>query len=472
MTESAEISMGLPAHGEVADLLETLAREYLVPGVQFAVYERGEITSFVHGEMSYGSGRPVTPDTVFPWGSVTKSATALLLAQLVSDGDLELDEPVGPLLPELAATPNSPLYTATPRSLLSHTAGLPDMPPVEGDLSLRDCVAASADVTALCEPGVRFSYANLGYVLAGRVLESVTGVTWWEAVRDFVLTPLGVTPGFLGGSAPAPVAGQHAVHLPTGTVQPVDEPGLPRALVPAGALLSSAVGLLRYAAVHLTPDAAGVLEPELLAVMRTPVPGSAAFGLAEGWGLGLAVHTDGAGRTWLGHDGNTGGASCSLRLDPERGIAMALMTNATSGRQMGNAFFDALAAKGFDIGHFREPDLGVPLSGADLDEAAAEVCGKYRSGADLLTVRRRGGGDDGEGGDGELVLDRPGLRPAVLEIHQGLEFRLRSETAGRHASDESKDLYCFVRDSRTGRVGGMYMSGGRLQVREGIGRLG
>lgn len=41
-----------------------------------------------------------------------------------------------------------------------------------------------------------------------------------------------------------------------------------------------------------------------------------------------------------------------------------------------------------------------------------------------------------------------------------------------HGSDESKDLYCFVRDSRTGQVGGMYMSGGRLQVREGIGLLG
>lgn len=122
MTESAEFPMELPAHGEVAGLLDTLAREYLAPGVQFAVYERGVISSFEYGEETYGSGRPVTADTVFPWGSVTKSATALLLAQLVSDGDLELDEPVGPLLPELAGSPDSPLYTATPRRLLSHTS--------------------------------------------------------------------------------------------------------------------------------------------------------------------------------------------------------------------------------------------------------------------------------------------------------------------------------------------------------------
>ncbi|MFE7266630.1 serine hydrolase domain-containing protein [Streptomyces sp. NPDC057592] len=465
MTESAEFPMELPAHGEVAGLLDTLAREYLAPGVQFAVYERGVISSFEYGEEAYGSGRPVTADTVFPWGSVTKSATALLLAQLVSDGDLELDEPVGPLLPELAGSPDSPLYTATPRRLLSHTAGLPDMPPVEDDLALRDCVAASAGAPAVCEPGKHFSYANLGYVLAGRILESVTGVTWWEAVRDFVLTPLGVEPGFLGAAAPGPVAGQHAVHLPTGSVQQVDEPGLPKALVPAGALMSSATGLLRYAAVHLAPGGSTVLEPGLLAELRTPVPGSAAFGLADGWGLGLAVHTDGAGRRWLGHDGNTGGASCALRFDPGRGIGVALMTNATSGRQMGHAFFDALAAKGFDVGRADEPDLGRPLSGSALDAAAAEVCGEYRSGTDLLTVRRAG--------HGELLMDRGGLRPARLELHQGLEFRLKSESVeAGHGSDESKDLYCFVRDSRTGQVGGMYMSGGRLQVREGIGLLG
>ncbi|WP_328928130.1 beta-lactamase family protein [Streptomyces sp. NBC_00190] len=465
MTESADLSMGLPAHGEVAGLLETLAREYLVPGVQFAVYDRGEITTFTYGEETHGSGRPVTADTVFPWGSVTKSATALLLAQLVSDGDVELDAPVGPLLPELARTPDGPLYTATLRGLLSHTAGLPDMPPVEDDLSLRDCVAASAGAAALCEPGRLFSYSNLGYVLAGRILESVTGVTWWEAVRDFALSPLGVAAGFLGATAPGPVAGQHAVHLPTGSVHVVDEPGLPKALVPAGALTSSAAGLLRYAEVHLAADGTAVLEPDMLAELRTPVPGSAAFGLADAWGLGLAVHTDGEGRRWLGHDGNTGGASCALRFDPERRIAVALMANATSGRQMGHAFFDALAAKGWDIGRYRRPEIGSPLSGDALTAVADEVCGDYRAGADLHTVRRSG--------NGELLLERSGLVPVRLEIYQGLEFCLKSGTAdGGHGSDESKDLYRFVRDSRTGQVGGMYMSGGRLQVREGIGLIG
>lgn len=475
MAESVGFPPELPAHTEVPELLEKLAREYLVPGVQFAVYDRGAVTHYVYGDLTHGSGRRVTPDTVFPLGSVTKTVTAMLLLQLVSDGEVELDEPVGPLLPELAHLTESPLYTATLRGLLSHTAGLPDMPEGDDDLPLRASVAASAAAAALCGPGRFFSYSNLGYVLAGRLLEAVADLSWWEAVRSFVLRPLGVEPGFLGEAPGAgdSVVSQHAVHLPTGSVHVVDEPGLPKALVPAGALMTSAADLLKFTAAHLGGDGPEVLEPELLAEAHRTVPGSQAFGLAEGWGLGMAVYSDGAGHRWLGHDGNTGGASCALRLDPERGVAVALMTNATSGRQMGNQFFAELAALGLDIGRSQEPSLGAPLSGAELRAAAQEVCGTYRSGAESVTVRWSA--------DGELLLDRGQLLPVRIELRPGLEFRLRGSGSGDASgteahdgptSDESNDLYRFVRDSRAGRVGGMYLSGGRLQVREDIGRLG
>lgn len=467
MTESVSFHGELPAPGDVAGLLQKLAREYLIPGVQFAVYDRGEVTSYTHGEEVHGSGTRVGPSTLFPLGSVTKFVTATLLMQLVSDGDVELDAPVGPLLPELAGTPSGPLYTASVRGLLSHTAGLPDMPDVEGDLPLRECVAASAGARPLCEPGKVFSYSNLGYVLAGRVLEAVTGMTWWEAARSFVLNPLGVEPGFLGSAAPGlAVAGQHAVHLPTATVHVVEEPGLPRALVPAGALMASASDLLRLAALHVGTGGPGVLEREQLEEMRRPVQGSHAFGLADGWGLGLAAYADRAGRMWLGHEGNTGGATCAMRMDPERGIAMVLMTNATSGRQMGNQFFEELSSLGWDVGRNREPDLGKPLSGEELRIAADEVCGVYRAGPDTVTVRWAA--DEG------VLMERAQLVPVRLELYSDLAFRLKSLSApeGGYVSDESKDLYCFVRDSGSGRVGGMYLSGGRLQVREGIGLLG
>ncbi|MGW7276066.1 serine hydrolase domain-containing protein [Streptomyces sp. NPDC054864] len=455
----------LPAQRDMTELLDKLAREYSVPGVQFAVYDRGAVWTHVYGEAAHGSGRALTPATLFPLGSTTKFLTATLLLQLVADGDLELDAPVGPLLPELAGDSSGLLYSATVRRLLSHTAGLPDMPGAEGDPGLRECVAASAGVRPVCEPGRMFSYSNLGYLLAGRVLESVTGMDWWEAARSFVLHPLAIEPGFLGGPAQGQT-GQHAVHLPTSSITLVDEPGLPKALVPAGALMTSAADLLRLASVHLTDEGPEILEPELLAEMLRPVPGSQVFGLAEGWGLGLACYADGTGRPWAGHDGNTGGASCSLRMDPERGVAVALLTNATSGRQMGNRFFAELAALGWDIGRFQEPAPGQPLTGDALRAAADDVCGTYNPGPEALRVRW----DAAEG----LVMDRGMLGPMRVELHDGLAFRLQPLTpaAGGHVSDESLDLYCFIRDTRSGQVGGLYMSGGRIQAREGSGLLG
>ncbi len=476
MSESAAIHGELPTESDVSALLERLAREYLVPGAQFAVRHRGEVRTFLHGVAARSSGEPVTADTLFPLGSTTKLVTATLLMQLVSDGDIELDAPIGPLLPELAEAPG-PLRESTVRQLLSHTAGLPDMPATEHDPSLRACVAAGAGVELLSEPGRVFSYSNLGYTVAGRLLEAVTGLSWWDAARSFVLQPLGVPSGFLGAApdapgglaGPAPQTAQHAVHLPTSSVHPVEEPGLPKALVPAGALVTSAAGLLRLSGPHHGADGPDVLEPELLEEMRRPVTDAPLHGLAEGWGLGLAVHTDGAGRRWYGHDGNTGGATCALRFHPESGTAVALMTNATSGRQMGNQLFEELAALGWEIGRVPAPAGEEPLAGAALRAAADEVCGAYSSGAETVKVRAEA--------DGRLVLDRPQLPPARLELHPGLTFRLRTEPEGargdaRHGSDESRDLYSFVRDSRTGRVGGMYLSGGRLQVREGTGRLG
>lgn len=183
------------------------------------------------------------------------------------------------------------------------------MPAAEGDPGLRECVAASAGVRPVGEPGRLFSYSNLGYLLAGRVLESVTGMDWREAARSFVLHPLGIAPGFLGTGPAEGQTGQHAVHLPTSSVTPVDEPGLPKALVPAGALMTSAADLLRLASVHLTDEGPEILEPELFAEMRRPVPDHA--------GVGAGRHPPGRG-TGRGGTG-AGGPPAGARQPPGQG---------------------------------------------------------------------------------------------------------------------------------------------------------
>jgi CubicO group peptidase (beta-lactamase class C family) len=466
MTDSFIVHENLPAHSAITGLLTDLARTYSVPGFQFALYHKGSVSSFEFGTVRVDEDRPVTAQTFFPLGSVSKFVTATLAMQLVSDGDVDLAEAIGRHVPELAGALDSPAAVATLGQLLSHTAGLPDVLDVDQDASLRRYVTAAIDAELVCVPGKVFSYSNLGYLIAGRAVEAVTGLSWWEAVQAYVLEPLEISGRTLGGDLPAGVlTGQHAVHLPTSSVQVVDQSRVPRAMVPAGALATTAAGLLRLAALHCANPDELVLEDEALQRMRQPADGSAAFGMADGWGLGLATFQDSTGGRWFGHEGNTSGATCAVRFSPEREVAIVLMTNATSGRQMANRFFADLLELGWDVGAYRATGQGEPLTGQALLDIAGELTGEYRGGSDTVTVE--------SGADGEIWLHRGGLVPARLTVFPSLAFHIGGNTASSGlSSDESVDIHRFIRDSGTGRVGGMHLNGARVLSRAGAGLLG
>ncbi|MBN6039801.1 serine hydrolase [Amycolatopsis sp. 195334CR] len=443
---------------ERVELLTELVRRYRVPGAQLAVYEHGVLTQVEVGHVRAG-GEPVAPDSLFPLGSVTKFVTATLVLQLVGDGDLELDEPIATWLPELrGGTPGS----ATVRQLLSHTSGLPDMvgAEVRPGASLRAHVLAGRGEELVCEPGKTFSYSNFGYVVAGYLVEQITGMRWAEAVRSFLLDPLGVPGGVL--SEPGPGITQHAVHLPTGAVQVV-EPEVPLAVVPAGALTTTAAGLLTLALPHCggLPADMPILEPAQIEEMGRTIPGAEPFGLANAWGLGLA----GFDRQWLGHDGNTGGATCTLRIHPATGTALVLMTNATSGRQLADRFLDDLAARGFGPGAYHVPDPGTPLSGKELRAAAAELTGRYRSGGRVIDVRAEE--------SGELVLQQGHGGGSRLTLYPNLVFQIAGKAGERTAppespeglrGDEFTEHHRFLRTA-DGRITGVQYAGGRVVTR-------
>jgi CubicO group peptidase (beta-lactamase class C family) len=466
MTDSFIVRENLPAHGAITGLLTDLARTYSVPGLQFALYRNGEVSRFEFGAVRVDEKRPVTAETLFPLGSVTKFVTATLAMQLVSDGDVDLGEAIGRHVPELAGALDSAAAVATLGQLLSHTAGLPDVLDVEPEASLRRYVTAAIDAELVCVPGKVFSYSNLGYLIAGRAVEAVTGLSWWEAVQAYVLEPLEITGRTLGGDLPAGVlTGQHAVHLPTSSVQVVDQSRVPRAMVPAGALATTAAGLLRLVALQCANPDELVLEDEALQRMRQAADGAEAFGMADGWGLGLATFQDSTGGQWYGHEGNTSGATCVVRFSPDRDVAMVLMTNATSGRQMSNRFFAELLAIGWDVGAYRVADQGEPLSGQALQDIAGELTGEYRAGSDSVSVETRPGG--------EIWLHRGGLVPVRLTVFPSLAFQIGGNAAsGGLSSDESVDIHRFIRDSGTGRVGGMHLNGARVLSKAGAGLLG
>ena len=424
-----------------SSILADCARRHHVPGAQLAVYQGGETVSVEFGESEHGTGRRVTPHTAFPVGSVTKTVTATTVLALVADGDLELDEPVGRLVPDLTGA----AARITVRQLLSHTSGLPCGPAAEDAAGLsvpRYLARACRPELMVLPPGTGFSYSNVGYVLLGRLISVVTGMSWADAVASIVLEPLGVTPELIGGPGPhLPAAVGHSANPRTGRVRPVRQ-SLPEAEAAAGALVLSATDLVALGRLHVDDGEPDVLPPAYAALMRAVVPGAVSFGLARGWGLGLAAF-GAAPHEWSGHDGNADGTGCFWRIDADGSRIVVLTCNAGSGHAMWADLAAELRAAGIPV------DDALPAADVRFPGIPAPECaGSYLNGD--LEYRVIVGGPFG------LRLSVDGEPAENIVVRSDLTFHLEDASTGRWTLGGR-----FVRDQQTRVVNGIQV-GGRL----------
>ncbi|WP_223199122.1 serine hydrolase domain-containing protein [Solihabitans fulvus] len=439
----------------LTEAVTRLARQHRVPGAQLAWHQDGRTHGVAVGEQEHATGRELRSDSAVPIGSVGKMFTATTAMALVADDDLDLDEPVGAQLPELARGAARLGDRLTLRQLLSHTSGLPS------SLADRDAATSSlrryvADRIAHCEPvcsaGAGFSYSNLGFLVAGRLIEVITGMSWFEAVESVLLRPLDIPATFVvspnAASQPGHFAAGHTVNTRTGEPIPVAQTMTP-ALAPAGALAMSARDLVAFGRLHLRdapPGRAAPLDADAIAEMRRAVPGAEPFGMAHGWGLGVALFGRGSTR-WLGHDGTADGTSCHLRVDPAGGCVVALTTNANTGAAMWEDLVPELAAVGLDVGMYT-----TPLASARPVPLPTEYFGRYVNGGTEYSVLAA------RAGQPQLAVSG--------EVYPGLTLYERGDFAVRHpASDKWIHGGRFVTDPRTGRIDGL-QTGGRIARRE------
>ncbi|MFJ6383337.1 serine hydrolase domain-containing protein [Kitasatospora sp. NPDC092039] len=209
---------------------------------------------------------PCTPGTVFELGSVSKTFTALLLAEMAARGDLSLDDPVEHRLPHCWRA--AKVRSAEPIRLLhlaTHTSGLPGLPPgllakavpawfsnpyeTYGDEQLRDGLART---TVRARPGSRYGYSNYGVGLLGRVLAETGGMPYGDLLAERVCRPLGLRSTTCDPDPPGRAVGyRRARALPPWRI-----PGLPG----AGAVRADGADLLRYLRAHL--DGGPPAEPD------------------------------------------------------------------------------------------------------------------------------------------------------------------------------------------------------------------
>ena len=301
-----------------------LARVQLPDGVRVAAAGSGDLTT----------GARLRPDARFRVGSVTKTFVATVVLQLVGEGRLELDEPVDRWLPDLLADG----HLITVRQLLNHTSGLFDYPADPSVLAgtVQNRVFAPAELVAIAQthpataaPGSAFSYSNTGYIVAGLLIEAVTGNRLGHELRERIIKPHRlVNTSFPDQTARIP--GYHAhgyvpgYLVPTPDGQPLDVTGLnPSAAWAAGALVSNAGDLAHFYRVLMTGE---VLSPALLREMTTTIAEDPTDPTQQfQYGLGIQRVQDSCGANW-GHSGTIIGYQDMVYWNERTGRTVVIAT--------------------------------------------------------------------------------------------------------------------------------------------------
>ena len=178
------------------DYADQALSQYKIPAVSLALWQDGHLATAASGVLNLNTGVSATPDALFQIGSITKVLTTSLVMQLVDEGRVELDRPIRHYMPDFLVADEAASAEITVAQLLNHTSGIdgdffPDDEGQTGNLIARYVDRCSA--LPLVHPvGERFCYSNAAFVVAGRLVEVLRGVTWAQAVKQFIFEPLGL----------------------------------------------------------------------------------------------------------------------------------------------------------------------------------------------------------------------------------------------------------------------------------------
>jgi len=345
--------------------------DYGVPGVAVGLSVGGQTGTCSRGVTNADHPLEVNDETLFQIGSITKTFTGTLLAKLADEGQIDLDATVRSYLPEFRVEDPDASARATVRDLLTHVAGwagdnFGSTGPGDDALDLK--VREMATLPQIAPLGQVYSYNNASFVVAGRLIEVVTGETYEDALEQLLLRPLGLSQCFI--DAEDVMTRRYAVgHAPTPTGPRVLRPWpLYRAANSAGALTCSVPDMLRYAAFHLGngESAAGgrVLSAAALDGMKTPILTKHGTDdkMALSWHL-----SDAGGVRQVAHGGATLGQVAQLTLVPEHELALVVLTNSGSARAL------TKRAVRWVLGEY----LDAVVTDPELIEADAETLREY-----------------------------------------------------------------------------------------------
>jgi D-alanyl-D-alanine carboxypeptidase len=295
-----------------------------VPSVSIAVVRDGKIAYLkAYGQAELSPPRAATTSMRYAVGSISKQFTAAAILMLAEEGKLTLDDPVGKYVPGLTEGDR-----ITIRQILSHTSGYEDFWPqdyVFPDMKKSGSAQAILDRWAKAklnfEPGTDWQYSNTGFVLAGVIIEKVSGERLMQFLGEHIFTPLHMTGvvDFDNGQLTAADAKpymRYALGAPR-----------PAAVMAPGWMLGAGEVAMRpedLALWDISEINHSLMSAKSYAAQTTSV--LLKSGRDSNYGLGLAIHTV-HGRRQLEHGGEVSGFTSENRIYPDERVAIAVLTN-------------------------------------------------------------------------------------------------------------------------------------------------
>jgi len=338
----AELSAEM--RGKVDRIAQQVLTDTGVPSASIAIVKNGQIV-YVH---AYGNARlnPVTParaEMAYSIGSVSKQFTSTAILMLVEQGKLSLDDTVSKFLPTLTRA-----NEVTIRQLLSHTSGYQDywpqdyvMPMMTHPITAKEIIDMWARKPLDFDPGTKWQYSNTNYVIAGVIVEKVSGEPLLQFLQEQVFAPLnmrGIENVDLKALPETDATGYMRYALGPPRIAPKEGPGC---LFAAGELAMPAEELAKWDIGILNET---LLKPATYKEMETEV--KLKDGSATGYALGLQTGSV-AGHRTLRHGGEVSGFTSQNYVFPDDRAAVVVLTNQDAssasgmiGRQIASLILD------------------------------------------------------------------------------------------------------------------------------------
>ncbi len=339
---SAQTGLAPELRASIDQIAHTVLATTGVPSASVAVVEDGKIAYL----QAYGDARldpkiPASPEMRYSIGSISKQFTAAAILMLAEDGKLSLDDPVSKYISGLTRG-----NEVTIRELLSHTSGYQDywpqdyvMPMMLKPVTPQQILDQWARIPLDFEPGTKWQYSNTNYVIAGVIVEKVSGMPLWTLLGKRVFTPLGMKSITDTNEKALPSTDPRGYfRYALGPLHPAPKEG-PGWMFAAGELAMTAEDLAKW---DISIINQSVLKPASYREMETVV--LLKNGAPTRYGLGVGVSTVNGHRV-LEHGGEVSGFTAENVVLPDDKIAIVVLTNqdaAEAASQIGSQVRSAL----------------------------------------------------------------------------------------------------------------------------------